>query len=164
MQSRNDRSSIAEVLVGLLPVEDRTPGFVIAGCFVRFGADIETVLRLLPATGPIFPYLGTVSVGDRATEFKQRCQGLGIEGVTLHSYRYAWAERARKSGYPERFTQESLSHNSKDVHHVCALCTEVTLLAPEEYDRKATSRRVFPMDSLETLSQQRLQQSATRER
>jgi hypothetical protein len=24
---------------------------------------------------------------------------LGIEGVTLHSYRYSWAERARKAHY-----------------------------------------------------------------
>jgi hypothetical protein len=28
----------------------------------------------------------------RASEFKQRCDGLGIKGVTLHSYRYDWAE------------------------------------------------------------------------
>jgi hypothetical protein len=26
---------------------------------------------------------------------------LGIVGVTLHSYRYAWAERAKTVGYPE---------------------------------------------------------------
>jgi acyl-CoA thioesterase FadM len=32
-----------------------------------------------------------------STEFKQRCKGLGIQGVTLHSYRYGWAERARKA-------------------------------------------------------------------
>ena len=54
----------------------------------------------------------TVRASDRATEFKQRCRGLGIEGVSLHSYRYAWAERARKAGYPERFAQEALGHSS----------------------------------------------------
>ena len=43
--------------------------------------------------------------GDRTTEFRQRVLGLGIEGVTPHSYRYAWAERALKCGYPERFAQ-----------------------------------------------------------
>jgi hypothetical protein len=42
----------------------------------------------------LFPYLRTVRAGDRATEFKQRCDGLNIKGVSLHSYRYAWAERA----------------------------------------------------------------------
>jgi hypothetical protein len=37
-------------------------------------------------------YLTSVPAGDRATEFGQRCRRLGIQGVTLHSYRYAWAE------------------------------------------------------------------------
>ena len=54
--------------------------------------------------------------GDRATEFKQRCDGLGISGVSLHCYRYAWAERALKCGFPERFAQQALGHNSKTVH------------------------------------------------
>jgi hypothetical protein len=37
---------------------------------------------------PFFPYLQTVRSGDRATEFKQRCKGLGVKGVSLNSYRY----------------------------------------------------------------------------
>ena len=49
-------------------------------------------------------------VGDRATEFGQRCRQLGIKGVTLHSYRYAWAERAKTVGYPERFLRRRLCH------------------------------------------------------
>ncbi len=39
-----------------------------------------------------------------------------LNRVTLHSYRYAWAERAKTAGYPERFAQEALGHNSKAVH------------------------------------------------
>ena len=31
-------------------------------------------------------------------------------------YRYARAERAKTVGYPERFAQEALWHNSKAVH------------------------------------------------
>jgi integrase len=54
----------------------------------------------------LFPYLSRVRASDRATEFKQRCKQLGIQGITLHSYRYAWAERAKTGGYPERFAQE----------------------------------------------------------
>jgi hypothetical protein len=65
----------------------------------------------LASEGFLFPYLSRVRAGDRATEFKQRCLGLGIEGVSLHSYRYAWAERAKACGYPERFAQEALGHN-----------------------------------------------------
>src|SRR5436190_20093883 len=59
---------------------------------IHFGPDIEAVLRRLNSTGYLFPYLQLVRAGDRATEFKQRCEGLGIKGVTLQSYRYAWAE------------------------------------------------------------------------
>jgi integrase len=63
-------------------------------------------LKDLPSEGLLFPYLASVRASDRATEFKQRCGRLGIKGVTLHSYRYAWAERAKASGYPERFAME----------------------------------------------------------
>ncbi|HEY3852940.1 MAG TPA: hypothetical protein VGO67_00945 [Verrucomicrobiae bacterium] len=70
---------------------------------VRFGKGVEEILASLPKSGPLFPYLINLRPGDRATEFKQRCAGLGIEGVTLHSYRYAWAERVKASGYPERY-------------------------------------------------------------
>jgi integrase len=65
-------------------------------------------------------YLRTVRPGDRATEFMQRTRALGIQEVSLHSYRYAWAERARRCGYPERFAQEALGHNSKAVHRAYA--------------------------------------------
>ncbi len=67
---------------------------------IRFGAEVAAILKRRPQSGPLFPYLRTVRPGDRATEFKQRCFGLKITGVSLHSYRYAWAERARKCGYP----------------------------------------------------------------
>ena len=67
---------------------------------VHLGAEALNLFKDLPAEGVLFPYLSGVRAGDRATEFKQRCQRLGIKGVTLHSYRYAWAERAKTCGYP----------------------------------------------------------------
>lgn len=83
---------------------------------ICFDEAASKILRSRPSEGPLFPYLCTVRACDRATEFEQRCQGLGIEGVTLHSYRYSWAERAREAGYPERAAQEVLGHGSKAVH------------------------------------------------
>jgi integrase len=47
--------------------------------------------------------------------------------VSLHSYRYAWAERALKRGFPERFAQQALGHNSKAVHRAYAKHAEVTV-------------------------------------
>ncbi len=87
---------------------------------IRFGPECEAILRSLPTEGALFPYLASVRAGDRATEFRQRCQGLGITGVTLHSYRYSWAERAKKAGIPERFAQAALGHSSKAVHRAYA--------------------------------------------
>jgi integrase len=102
---------------------------------MRFDGEMAAVLRSLPASGALFPYLRTVRASDRATEFKQRCQRLGIEGISLHSYRYAWAERAKKAGYPERFAQEALGHNSKAVHRAYARKAQVELPALSEYER-----------------------------
>ena len=103
---------------------------------MRFDDDMAKILRELPKEGPLFPYLRTVRAGDRATEFHQRCVGLKIKGVTLHSYRYAWAERAKTAGYPERFAQEALGHNSKAVHRAYARKARVELPSLGEYERQ----------------------------
>ena len=112
---------------------------------IHFGPDIEAILRRLPATGPLFAYLRTVRSGDRATEFKQRCAGLGIKGVSLHSYRYAWAERAKQCGYPERFAQEALGHNSKAVHRAYARRAQVRLPSLESYEKQAAEGRIIQL-------------------
>jgi integrase len=102
----------------------------------RFSAEVETILKRRPVEGPLFPYLCTVRAGDRATEFKQRCEGLNIVGVTLHSYRYAWAERALKCGFPERFAQQALGHNSKAVHRAYAKRAEVTVPSLDDWEKE----------------------------
>jgi hypothetical protein len=40
--------------------------------------------------------------------------------VSLHSYRYSWAERAKVAGIPQRWAQAALGHNSKAVHDAYA--------------------------------------------
>lgn len=114
---------------------------------IHFGPDIEAILRRLPVTGSLFPYLQSVRSGDRATEFKQRCEGLVIKGVSLHSYRYAWAERAKQCGYPERFAQEALGHNSKAVHRAYARKAKVRLPSLESYERQAADGRIIQLPS-----------------
>jgi integrase len=112
---------------------------------IHFGRDIEAILRRLPAAGPLFSYVQSVRAGDRATEFKQRCEGLGIKGVSLHSYRYAWAERAKQCGYPERFAQEALGHNSKAVHRAYARKAKVKLPSLESYERQSAEGRIIQL-------------------
>jgi integrase len=104
--------------------------------FIHFGPAVETILRSLPSQGLLLPKIALWMEKHRAKEFKRRCVGLGIHGVSLHSYRYAWAERAKQCGYPERFAQEALGHNSKAVHRAYARKAQVKLPSLEEYERK----------------------------
>jgi integrase len=76
-----------------------------------------------------------------------KSQQLGIKGVTLHSYRYAWAERAKTAGYPERFAQEALGHNSKAVHRAYSRKAKVELPSLGEYERQ---RAKFTSPHVET--------------
>ena len=104
---------------------------------VHLGTEALNLFKDLPAEGMLFPYLSRVRAGDRATEFGSRCRQLGITGVTLHSYRYAWAERAKTVGYPERFAQEALGHNSKAVHRAYAKRALMKIPSLEDYEQRA---------------------------
>lgn len=111
---------------------------------LHFGAELEKVLRRLPPCGQLFPRLAEIKEKHRAKEFRRRCNGLGIMGVSLHSYRYAWAERARKCGYPERFAQEALGHNSKAVHRAYSRQAQVTVPSLEQYEQQADGEKIIP--------------------
>ena len=107
---------------------------------IHLGGEALNLFKDLPSEGVLFPYLSRVRAGDCATEFGQRCRQLGIKGVTLHSYRYAWAERAKTVGYPERFAQEALGHNSKAVHRTYAKRAQVLLPTLEDYELRAAEK------------------------
>ena len=59
-----------------------------------------------------------------------------IEGISLHSYRYSWASRAKQFGMPERFAQGALGHASVAVHREYARDGAVLCPSLEEYERK----------------------------
>jgi integrase len=107
---------------------------------VHLGGEALHLFKDLPGEGVLFPSLSRVRAGDRATEFRQRCQQLDIKGVTLHSYRYAWAERAKTAGYPERFAQEALGHNSKAVHRAYAKRALMKIPSLEDYEQRAVAK------------------------
>ena len=112
---------------------------------LAIGPRLEGVLRALSAQGPLFPTLGATTVNARSAEFWRRCKLLGIKGVSLHSYRYSWAERAKTAGYPERFAQEALGHNSKAVHRAYARNAHVTMPSLEEYQNQRAVKQVIPL-------------------
>jgi integrase len=99
------------------------------------------VLKTLPRKGALFPEFSKLSAGHRATEFKRKAIRAKIDttGLTLHSYRYSWAERAKRAGYPERFAQEALGHNSKSVHRAYSKKAQVKLPSLSEYEKASLS-------------------------
>jgi len=97
---------------------------------------LAAILSQLPPTGALFPKIIASSENARSAEFYRRCKLLGIEGVSLHSYRYAWAERAKSCGYPERFAQAALGHNSEAVHRAYARKARVVIPTLEAYERR----------------------------
>ncbi len=103
---------------------------------ISYGEELAQILATLPSTGPLFPTLINYHERHRSEMFARRCKSLKIENVSLHSYRYSWAERAKQVGYPERFAQQALGHNSKAVHRAYAKNALVRLPSLEEYEQK----------------------------
>jgi hypothetical protein len=103
---------------------------------LHFGEQVAALLRSLPSSGPLLPHVGAMKESDRAKAFIRRCKLAGVSGVSLHCYRYAWAERALKCGYPERFAQQALGHNSKAVHHAYARHAEVTVPSLDDWEKQ----------------------------
>jgi integrase len=130
---------------------------------VRFDQAVEEILRSRPSQGLLFPYLGSepVRASDRATEFRQRCNGLGIKGVTLHSYRYSWAERAREAGYPERSAQEVLGHGSKAVHRAYARNASPELVTIGAWQKRQAAGNVIPLEFNKSANRESAEVSAT---
>jgi len=68
-----------------------------------------------------------------------------LEPVRLASmtrYRYAWAERAKVAGMPERFAQQALGHSSKAFARAYSKNAKVIVPSLEEYEAK-----IVPMPS-----------------
>ena len=103
-------------------------------CLIHFGESVAEILRGRPQSSFLFPMIALWKQADRGKAFIRRCRLAKVSGVSLHSYRYAWAQRARQAGYPERFAQEALGHNSKAIHHAYAKNAQVSLPSLEEYE------------------------------
>ena len=83
---------------------------------LRIGPSLKRLLLQLPTKGFLFPTVNAWNSNTRSSEFCRRCRMLGIKGRSLHSYRYAWAQRARAAGMPEREAMNHLGHESRAIH------------------------------------------------
>lgn len=99
------------------------------GCICRLGLSdsLVALLETLPHTGFLFPTLQKLSSSTRGCEFRRRCRSKGVQakGITLHSFRYSWAERAARAGYTIREAQAALGHRSEVVAMAYAKNAEI---------------------------------------
>jgi integrase len=89
-------------------------------CRLKISAELEGLAKKLPTNGLLFPKIARQQDKHRAAQFCRRLKQLKIHGISLHSYRYSWAERACAAGIAERFAQAALGHSSKAVHRAYA--------------------------------------------
>lgn len=103
---------------------------------ITISKKLKTVLSHLPTSGALFPRLAQEAAHVRSKRFAYRSLLAGLSDVTLHSYRYAWAERANSAGMPERFAQAALGHRSTAIHHAYARKAVVIAPSLEDYENK----------------------------
>jgi integrase len=139
------QSDIAHLCAEDVDWQDRTIAYSRmksgSNVMIHFGEAVEEILNTLPKQGPLFPKIRASREADRGTYFKRRCALRGVFGVTLHSYRYAWAERAKTVGMPERFAQQALGHSSKAFARAYSKKARVIVPSLEEYERKIVLMR-----------------------
>ena len=98
---------------------------------LAIGDELELILNQLPSKGAWFPKIKDNTCNARSAEFSRRKRVAGVEGVSLHSYRYAWAERKAKEGLSERYALAGLGHLSLGNHRHYWKGAEVVCPAPE---------------------------------
>jgi integrase len=104
---------------------------------LRIGPRIQALLDQCPQEGPLFPRISLEGPNHRTTEFSRRCRVAKIVGRSLHSYRYAWAQRACAAGMPEREAMNHLGHKSRAVHLAYAADAISSSLPLEAYEAEA---------------------------
>jgi integrase len=142
-ETGGSQSDIAALHCGQIDLANETIRFTrrkLAGkenkgeSLLRIGPAMKRILEQLPKEGHLFPRVNAWTSDSRSSEFCRRCRMLGIQGKSLHSYRYAWAQRARAAGMPEREAMNHLGHESKAIHAAYAGGAHVALLPLEFYE------------------------------
>ena len=110
---------------------------------LTMGRVLRELLMSLPTFGDLFLTIEKSGSNARSTEFSRRCRIAGVEGVSLHSYRHSWAQRAKSCGYPQRFAQEALGQSSQAIHDAYAKGAEVICPALDEYEKTFPQRIIW---------------------
>jgi integrase len=104
--------------------------------YISIGGTLGQLLAELPQSGPLFPNIVKTNNSARSAEFCRRLRTVGLKGISLHSYRYAWAERAYEAGYPERWAQYALGQKSRAAHQAYARGAQFRCEALEDWQKR----------------------------
>ena len=118
-------------------------------CLIHFGESVAEILRSRPQSGFLFPMIALWKQADRGKAFIRRCRLAKVSGVSLHSYRYAWAQRARQAGYSNKDLASKSgaspsivsargqisTKGSSRVRQVCLACSSLGGLVATRYFR-----------------------------
>lgn len=76
---------------------------------------LRTVLNRRPKSGPLFPWLTTLTAHRRCLYFNWFVDWVKLPKVTLHGYRYAMAERLDEGGASDKDRMNMLGHAGRDM-------------------------------------------------
>ena len=103
---------------------------------IVIGDELMRILDQCPKEEWLFPTLAQQDDKVRASRFRKRADRLGFKEISLHSYRYAWAQRAKTFGMPMREAMAHLGHGSKAIHMAYSQQAEVVNLPLEFYEKQ----------------------------
>jgi integrase len=130
LDSRNVNLAAKRIVYG----RQKLAGRGLGQAAICIGATLQALLAKLPKEGHLFPTLGRQTSTVRSLRFAKHCRRLGFQGISLHSYRYAWAQRAYAAGMPMREAMAHLGHGSKAVHQAYSEQAETVTLPLEYYE------------------------------
>jgi integrase len=134
------QTDIAELTAEDVDWKDRTISYsrnkTGVAVVISSGAEAAELLQALPKSGPLFPRMARIKENHRAKMFIKRLRTVNITGISLHSYRYARAERAKVVGMPERYAEQALGHNSKAFARAYSKKAKVIVPSLEDYEAK----------------------------
>ena len=103
-------------------------------CRIVIGPRFAEVLRALPKDGLLLPILGNKNTSKRYDFFHKQTVALEIEGISIHGYRYAFAERSKENGMSIEDRMATLGHNTYEVHRNYGRTAKVVPVSIEVLD------------------------------
>jgi len=113
---------------------------------IHFGPDIEALLRQMPTTGPLFPYLQSVRCGDPRHGVSPTLSGAGNQRGSLHSLPLRLGGAGEDMRLPGAVcARSSRNTTARPIHRAYARKAQVRLPSLESYEKQNVEGRIVPL-------------------